>query len=265
MIYAIGDVQGCYKELQQLLKRIHYNPNEDTLWFTGDLVNRGPQSLETLQFVSQQPNVITVLGNHDLALLAWVLGDQPLTSKNTLQAIVDAPDCDDLLHWLRHQPLLHTDKTVNTVMVHAGLPPEWDLTLAKKCANEVEHILCGVQHVEFLKHIYGDQPDTWDNNLEGWDRLRYITNALTRIRFVGPKNKLDLTHKGPIGSQPTELVPWFEHPNRQKLDQKIIFGHWAAIEGKTPSPDLYALDTGAVWGRHLSALCLETLEITTSH
>jgi bis(5'-nucleosyl)-tetraphosphatase (symmetrical) len=256
--YAIGDVQGCFDELQCLLDNIHYHPDRDTLWFTGDLVNRGPQSLETLRFISQCPSVITVLGNHDLALLAFALAHQPLSGKNTLHPILTAKDRDELLEWLRFQPLIHWDMAKNYLMVHAGLPPEWDLSEALARASEVEQALRADHYLEFLKHLFGNYPDKWSPGLQGFDRLRYITNALTRMRYITPNGELDLMNNGPIGTQSEGLIPWFEHPNRLNKDVRIIFGHWAALEGKVTRPNLYALDTGSVWGNPMTAMCLET-------
>lgn len=262
--YAIGDIQGCYDELRHLLDNIHYHPDRDTLWFTGDLVNRGPKSLETLRLISQLPNVITTLGNHDLALLAFALAHQPLSHKNTLHAILTAPDRDELLQWLRFQPMIHWDAAKNFLMVHAGLPPEWDLTEALQRATEVEEVLRSDDYLEFLKHLFGNHPNKWSPILQGWDRLRYITNALTRMRYITQEGELDLINNGPIGTQPQGLIPWFEHPKRQNAELRLIFGHWASLEGKVTRPNLYALDTGAVWGNHLTAMCLETGVLTQS-
>jgi bis(5'-nucleosyl)-tetraphosphatase (symmetrical) len=253
--YAIGDLQGCYDELQQLLQVINYNADKDQLWFAGDLVNRGPKSLETLRFIKSLTNAVTVLGNHDLHLLAIANG-HPYT-KHTLYEILKAPDCDELINWLRQQPLLHYDARLGFVMTHAGIPPQWTLEQAKNYAAEVEAVLRSDSYPEFLKHLYSDTPVVWRPDLSGWDRLRFITDALTRLRFCNAQGNLDLNAKGGLDSQPEGYMPWFAVPNRATANLKIVFGHWAALEGITNTPNVYALDTGCVWGRYLSALRLE--------
>lgn len=258
--YAIGDLQGCYDQLRRLLDRIQYDPAQDTLWFTGDLVNRGTQSADCLRFVSQTPNAITVLGNHDLALLALVFAENKPPLDHTMDDLLNAPDCESLCHWLRQQPLIHVDQKKGFILVHAGIPPNWELETAQSCAREVEAVLRSDNHKTYLNDLYGNKPDHWDDSLNGQARYRYITNALTRLRYVSQDMQLDLNHKGPIGSQPPELIPWFQHPDRQPINLPIIFGHWASLEGKVAQKSLYALDTGAIWGGKLTALCLESLE-----
>lgn len=257
-IYAIGDVQGCLIELEKLLAKINFDNANDTLWFTGDLVNRGPASLETLRFVkSLGEKHIVVLGNHDLHLLAAAYGAAPLNSEDTLNEILQAKDKDELLLWLRQRPLLHHDITLQFVMVHAGLAPAWSLHEAKELAHEVENVLRGESAGLLFKNLYGNQPDQWSGHLTGVERWRCIINYLTRMRFCRADGSLDLSYKGVVDSKPKDLVPWFETPNRLNANEKIIFGHWAALGGKTHYPDLYPLDTGCVWGNCLTALRLE--------
>lgn len=257
-VYAIGDVQGCYDELCALLEKISYEPTQDQLWFVGDLVNRGPKSLEVLRFIKQQSNVKVVLGNHDLHLLALFFGQT--YSPHSLQPILTAPDREELMAWLRQLPLLYHDPHLNFVMVHAGLPPQWNLAQAKSCARELEMALQQQNIAEFMQHLYGDQPDIWHDDLQGWDRLRFITNAFTRLRFCDANGRLDLKSQGRIGSQPPGFMPWFQVPNRRSENERIIFGHWAALLGETQTENVFAVDTGCVWGNKLTALRLNDLK-----
>lgn len=259
-VFAIGDVQGCYDDLQRLLQRLNFEPEEDQLWFTGDLVNRGPKSLETLRFVRELGDSATsVLGNHDLHLLAVAAGFQQLKPKDTLQAVLDAPDAAELLEWLRHRPLIHFDKTLGYLLVHAGLAPEWDLKKSLACAREVEAALRGTDYDELLQDMYGNEPAIWSETLEGNARLRYIINACTRIRYCWPDGRLDLTHKGAPGSQPADLKPWFQLPHRKNADVDVVFGHWSTL-GDPATPRAWALDTGCLWGGKLTALRLDDEE-----
>lgn len=264
--YAIGDVQGCFSELMLLLKKINFNSAKDRLWFVGDLVNRGLKSLKVLRFVKNLGDkCIVVLGNHDLHLLAVVYGDQQYSDEDTFVDVLDADDKDELLFWLRSQKLCHHDEKLNFVMTHAGIPPQWDLVTAQKCSCEVEQVLQSDQHVEFFKYMYGNQPDRWDNGLFGWDRYRYITNALTRMRYCDSEGRLDLTEKGPLKSAPDDLMPWYEllNPAWQKIN--IVFGHWAALMGKSNQihigENIFAIDTGCCWGNKLTALRLEDQQL----
>ncbi len=257
-VYAIGDVQGCFDELQALLELIRFNPAEDQLWFAGDLVNRGPKSLETLRFVRDLgEKAVTVLGNHDLHLLAIAHGFPIKHDDHTMDDILGAPDRDELIDWLCHQPLLHHDDTLGFTMVHAGLPPQWDLHMARQCAHEVEAILHGNQRPEFLDQMYGNQPNQWSEHLEGWERIRFIVNCFTRLRFCDKEGKLKLKHKGPPGSQPKKLSPWFELESRASKDMKIIFGHWSTL-GPRNDPGIYPTDTACLWGGQLTALRIDT-------
>lgn len=251
-IYAIGDVQGCFDELQQLLRKINYNPDRDQLWFAGDLVNRGPKSLATLRFVKQHASAC-VLGNHDLHLLAGACHQQFRRRKDTLDEIFHAPDHEQLIHWLRSQSLLHHDPDSGYTMIHAGLPPQWDLQQAKTCAGEVETVLRSENHAQFFEHMYGNQPDQWLDDLAGWDRLRFITNCFTRLRYCTQHGQLALDENGPPGSQAAGLQPWFSWSHRRSKEVKILFGHWSTL-GAYEGDNVIALDTGCLWGGKLTAL-----------
>ena len=256
-VYAIGDVQGCFDELLALLNNINFDPTQDTLWFAGDLVNRGNQSLEVLRYVKSLGDVaISVLGNHDLHLLAVYAGVKK-TKNDDIKAILKADDCEELINWLRHRPLLHHDDKLGYTMVHAGLPPQWDLTLAKLCAHELETVLRSDQCFDFLQNMYGDKPRKWKKSLAGWDRLRFICNCFTRIRFCEKNSgKLALDEKGPVDRKKTGLVPWFAMQERQSCDMNILFGHWSTL-GAYHSDRLHCLDTGCVWGGKLTALRID--------
>jgi len=255
--YAIGDIQGCHKELQRLLEHIKFDPAEDSLWFVGDLVNRGPDSLAVLRFVrSLGDRAITVLGNHDLHTLAVAHGHLKYHRNDNIDDILDAEDCDELMNWLRHQPLLHHDAKLNFTMLHAGLPPQWDLATAQACANEVESVLQGSEYVEFLENMYGNKPDTWDDKLQGIERLRFITNCFSRLRYCDASGRLALEEKGKPGEQPFGLMPWFNVPGRKSSTMRIVFGHWSTL-GTVESDTVYAVDTGCLWGGTLTALRLE--------
>jgi len=257
-IYVIGDIQGCFDELEGLLDKISFNPHHDRLWCAGDLVNRGHQSLETLRFLHKL-NAVTVLGNHDLHLLASAHIPKYRKHKDTLDQVMHAADGPELLEWLRHQPLLHHDQDAGYTMIHAGLPPQWDLDTARRCAAEVEKTLRGKHHLEFLGEMYGNHPNLWSESLKGWDRLRFITNCLTRMRFCDTNGRLALEFKGPPGEQPKHLKPWFEWPQRKSRGMKILFGHWSTL-GAYDGQGVHALDTGCLWGGALTALRLDAHE-----
>lgn len=256
--YAIGDVQGCFDELQTLLKKINFNPQVDQLWFVGDLVNRGPKSLEVLRFVKNLPQTKIVLGNHDLHLIALAYGNP--YPDHTLNAVLTAPDREELIEWLRRLPLLHHDEKLNFVMVHAGIYPLWNLNQAKTYAQEFETALHSEKISELLKNMYGDQPDQWNENLAGEERLRFIVNTFTRMRFCTPAGKLEFHNIGKINSVSQNYLPWFKIPNRATKNLNIIFGHWAALQGETGEPKVFALDTGCVWGNCLTAMRLQDQE-----
>jgi bis(5'-nucleosyl)-tetraphosphatase (symmetrical) len=258
--YAIGDVQGCFGALQALLGVIGFDRRRDTLWFTGDLVNRGPQSLEVLRFVrGLGDRAITVLGNHDLHLLAVAAGASRHKVRDTLEDILAAPDRAELLDWLRTRPLLHHDANLGWLLVHAGLLPQWDLALALALAEEVQALLAGAGAQEFFGHMYGDLPDHWRDTLQGVERVRVIINACTRLRFCDLEGNMDLRHKGAPGTQPPDLVPWFEVPTRRTRNTRIVFGHWSTL-GRYRNERVICLDSGCLWGRSLTAVRLDSTE-----
>lgn len=255
--YAIGDIQGCYQPLKQLLEKIQFDADKDTLWFTGDLVNRGPQSLDVLRFVYQLGDKHqTVLGNHDLHLLA-VADGKTQHHTDTLSEILTAPDVNELLDWLRNRPLFVKHDSLNYVMTHAGIAPTWTIEKASALAREVESVLRDGDAHELYHHMYGNQPDLWDDALCGMDRLRCIINYFTRMRFCHRDGRLDLSYKGTIEDKHPDLVPWFDVEPRANADSNIIFGHWAALGGELDRPHLFALDSGCVWGNKLTAMRLE--------
>jgi bis(5'-nucleosyl)-tetraphosphatase (symmetrical) len=252
--YAIGDVQGCYDELRTLLDAIAFDPAADTLWLVGDLVNRGPKSAETLRLVkSLGDRAVCVLGNHDLALLVVAAGFAKPHRGDTVDDILNAPDRDELLEFLRTRKLMHVEN--GYAMVHAGLLPQWTIPQARSLAHEVESALAANDDGLF-RHMYGNTPDAWDDGLTGYDRLRTIINAMTRIRLVDPRGRMDFSHKTGLDGAPAGFMPWFEAPGRRSAGTPIVCGHWAAL-GLMLEPDLLSIDTGCVWGRQLSALRLE--------
>ncbi|TRW95555.1 symmetrical bis(5'-nucleosyl)-tetraphosphatase [Candidatus Methylobacter oryzae] len=253
-IYAIGDIQGCFDELLRLLDTVSFNAQSDQLWFAGDLVNRGPKSLETLRFVkSLGDSAVTVLGNHDLHLLAASCVPKIANKKDSLLPILEAPDRDELIHWLRHRPLFHSND--DFCLLHAGLPPQWDLKKTQKMASLVEQVLRSDDYQSFLNQMYGNKPNLWSSSLKGVDRLRFIVNCFTRMRYCDLKGQLDFIHNGPPGSQPKNLMPWFEVPKRKSANMRIIFGHWSSL-GYYEGANCYAIDTGCLWGGQLTALKL---------
>lgn len=255
-VYAIGDVQGCRESLERLLERINFDPVEDTLWFCGDLVNRGPDSLGALRFVRKLGDrTISVLGNHDLHLVASARASRPPREKDTFHDVLGAPDADELLDWLRRRPALHHDAELGYTLVHAGLVPQWDLDTAVACARELEAALAADDHAAFIDAMYGDQPDLWDDALTGIDRLRFIVNSFTRLRFVDADGRAVFHYKGAPGTQPAGLMPWFEHPGRRSRDLHIVFGHWSTLDRR--GGGVYPLDSGCVWGGKLTALQLD--------
>lgn len=257
--YAIGDLQGCYDPLMRLLEKIKFNPQEDTLWCVGDLVNRGSQSLKTLRFLKSLPRIKIVLGNHDLFLLTLFYGFNH--SSHTMQDILDAQDCEEIIAWLSKQSFLHHDEKLNYVMVHAGIYPFWTLEEAKRYANELETVLHSENLPALLENLFGDEPSLWKENLSGWDRLRFIANAFTRMRFCSLQGQLEFDAVKGIDQAPDNFLPWFKIPNKFPSDIKIIFGHWAALGGITNQPNFFALDTGCVWGKYLTAMRLEDKKI----
>lgn len=253
-IYAIGDIQGCYDELRRLLDVVKFDPGRDQLWLAGDLVNRGPKSLETLRFVKGLgPAAITVLGNHDLHLIATVVSLGKSGKKDTLAAILRAPDCDELIHWLRHQHLFHHNGEF--CMLHAGLPPQWDFELTRQMAREAEQAMQGADYERFFRAMYGNKPAVWRDDLPKSEKLRFAVNCFTRLRYCTADGILDFSQKGAPGTQPEHLLPWFAVPGRKSLEMRIIFGHWSTL-GFYRDYNCYSIDTGCLWGGQLTALKL---------
>ena len=261
-VWAIGDLQGCYDATQRLLERLRFDPAADTLWFCGDLVNRGGQSLETLRLVhSLRASSVVVLGNHDLSLLA--IGertpDEQRRVNPDLQSIVLADDRDALLGWLRMQELVHVDRELGWMMIHAGLAPKWTTALAEKYGREVEKQLHGTAYRKLFRSMYGDKPN-WSPQLGGYDRARAIINVLTRMRYCTPRGRMAIEEKGGPGTQAQGLYPWYEVPGRAQRDLKIVCGHWSTL-GLMIGHGVHAIDTGAVWGGKLTALQLDSEEL----
>ncbi|RCS58518.1 symmetrical bis(5'-nucleosyl)-tetraphosphatase [Parvibium lacunae] len=263
--YLIGDLQGCCGDLQRLLDTLTFTA-QDSLWCVGDLVNRGPASLATLRLLkSLGGRVQCVLGNHDLHLLAVAAGVRPANASDTLQAILSAPDRDELLTWLRHQPLAHLGECYGErlLMVHAGVLPSWSVADTLGYAAEVASLLRGPDYVDFLREMYGNTPAQWQPDLRGAARWRAIVNALTRLRFCRPTGEMDFATKEGAGSAPAGFLPWFEVPGRASADTTIVFGHWSTL-GLRNVPGLIALDTGCVWGGQLTA-CRPNGDVTKRH
>ncbi|MFN0318062.1 MAG: symmetrical bis(5'-nucleosyl)-tetraphosphatase [Burkholderiales bacterium] len=253
--YAIGDVQGCFSALKRLLLKIGHRPAQDRLWFVGDLVNRGSESLATLRFVRDLgEQAVTVLGNHDLHLLTVAAGHTRAKAGDTLDDVLGAPDREELLGWLRQQPLMHRED--GHVMVHAGLLPQWSTGEAMVLAAEVETALRGEDFSPFVKAMYGNEPHRWSSDLEGHTRLRVITNALTRLRVCTPAGAMDFSFKGPPEKAPSGLLPWFDIPGRKSAGETLIFGHWSAL-GFHMQENLIGLDSACLWGGKLTAVRLE--------
>lgn len=253
--YAIGDIQGCFEALERMVALIEFDPTEDQLWFVGDIVNRGPDSLASIRYIKDLGDrAVTVLGNHDLHLLTVAAGYTRLHRGDTLQDILDAPDREDLLHWLRSRKLMHAQD--GWAMVHAGLLPQWPIERALELAQEVEHALAGPGYLELLGSMYGNQPDEWHDDLKGHDRLRVIVNAMTRLRLCTRTGKMEFKHKSAPRSLPEGYFPWYAVPGRASAGNQIIFGHWSTL-GLHASKDVVALDSGCLWGNALSAMRLE--------
>lgn len=253
--YLIGDVHGCYAELIALLEQVDFSEATDTLWLTGDLVARGPGSLEVLRFVrGLGDSVRLVLGNHDLHLLAVYAGISRSKPKDRMSSLLEADDADELINWLRRQPLLQVDEEKKLVMAHAGITPQWDIAAAIACARDVEAVLSSDSYPLFLDAMYGDMPNNWSEGLSGLARLRFITNALTRMRYCFPNGQLDMFCKDAPENAPAPLKPWFSIPGPVSENYSIAFGHWASLEGKGTPEGIYALDTGCCWGGNLTCL-----------
>jgi bis(5'-nucleosyl)-tetraphosphatase (symmetrical) len=256
-LYAIGDIQGCDTALGALLEAIGFSADRDRLWFVGDIVNRGPESLQALRRIRSMGDAATVvLGNHDLHLLAIAYGEAEVKSGDTLDEILAAPDRNDLLEWLLHRPLMHEEHALNLSLVHAGLPPQWDIPTARSCAREVEQAL-KKDPARLLEMMYGDEPSRWDEALAGAERLRFIVNCFTRLRYVDADGRLALRVKGsPNKPQSKQLIPWFEAPGARWHGPRVVFGHWSTL-GFLNTSAVASLDTGCVWGGSLTALRLD--------
>ncbi len=257
-IYAIGDLQGCYDPFRRLLDELRFDPDADTLWLTGDLVNRGPKSLKTLRFVRKLgDSVVTVLGNHDLHLLALHAGVVRFGKRfGSLEKLLSASDAGELCDWLRHRPLAHYDKKLDSLLVHAGTHPDWSIKKTLARAAEVEEALQGKYHADLLGKMYGNRPNLWSGGMSGYKRLRFIINCLTRMRMLTKTTHLDLNFSGSPWRARKGLVPWFEAPDPAWRGTRIVFGHWSQL-GLIVLPHLVSLDTGCVWGRQLTAVRLD--------
>ena len=251
--YVFGDIQGCYTELSRLLEKLRYDPASDKLWFVGDLINRGPDNVRTLELIMSLPGITAVLGNHELHFIAVALGKQRLMRSDTFSDLLEHAELPKYVEYLRRLPITHMDSAQNLVMVHAGLPPQLDAVTCCNLGREVEQMLRSDEHPAYFDAMYGNEPARWREDLTGMDRLRHITNFLTRIRFCKADGELELTHKTEIA--PAGFAPWFSFPRPD--DMHILFGHWAALEGTADTAFATALDTGCVWGRDLTALRLE--------
>lgn len=258
--YVIGDLQGCYDELQALLEKCQFDPNRDKVWLVGDLVNRGPKSLAVLRWAKALgQSCVVVLGNHDLHLIAVAAGSVKQSKSDTLTEILQAPDRAELIDWLRQQPLLHHEG--DWLMVHAGLWPEWTLSETLDLAAEVQQRLRGPDYIDFLQQMYGNHPKVWRSTLQGADRLRFVVNVMTRMRMITADLQLALAFKGELADAPPGLAAWFEHSHaRANIPLRVLTGHWSAL-GLTQRPDLITLDTGCVWGACLTAYRLEDGQI----
>ncbi len=261
-IYAIGDIQGCYIELLELLNEINFDERNDQLWFAGDIINRGAMSLDCIEFaMSLGKNATTVLGNHDLHMLAVVAGMRPQHRKDTFEEIIKSEHADQIYSWLRRQHLMVHDKETGFAMVHAGLPPQWSLGQALELARETRAMINSDEFEDFLPEMYGNEPESWSDNLQDISRHRFVINAFTRMRYIDNNCAMNFSEKGAPGSQGETLIPWFSHPDRKTKDTKIIFGHWSTVTlGNFKNFDelnVYPLDTGCIWGGELTALRLE--------
>ncbi|WP_371376236.1 symmetrical bis(5'-nucleosyl)-tetraphosphatase [Thalassotalea aquiviva] len=263
-IYLIGDIQGCHQELRLLLENIEFNPDVDQIWFTGDLVARGPDSLATLRFIKSLGNAAqVVLGNHDLHLLAVHAGIKTAKPSDKLEQLLTAPDVEELIYWLSKQPLLIQLPGENSFMTHAGISPQWNITEAIEQADMVQQKLNSDNQRYWLQTMYGNTPSNWADAQSEEDRFRYSVNALTRMRYCTLDGELELYQKdNPARVKDVNLVPWY-HNNPNLVHNQWIFGHWASLEGKTENSQVYALDTGCVWGGCLTMLRWHDKQIFT--
>ena len=263
-VYAVGDIQGCLEELHGLLGQIDFDAGHDTLWCVGDLVNRGPDSLETLRFFhGLGERAVCVLGNHDLTLLAMAAG-KSVRKEQGLHSVLEAPDADHLVNWLRHRPLLHHDARLGFSMVHAGLLPQWTLTDARRYAGELEAYLRADEWAARFDQLHGHQPTQWKDSHRGMDRLRLIANTFTRARYLDSHGGLELDCKSAVGRQAQGLRPWFEVPGRRTQGERLVFGHWSTL-GYYSGEGVWGIDSGCVWGRDLTALRLDVEPVQVHH
>jgi bis(5'-nucleosyl)-tetraphosphatase (symmetrical) len=257
-VYAIGDVQGCYKALRKLIKLIDFKPARDQLWFCGDLVNRGPQSADVLRYIMDLgDSAICVLGNHDLNLLAVANGSRVPKDSDTLDEILNAQDSNEMLDWLRKRPLFHRSDEFHVCITHAGIYPAWSIKKTEKLATEVQRVLRKGDYKGFLKNMYGNHPAYWDSSLQDWERLRFITNTLTRMRYLDTSGALELDLKCAPGSQPAGLYPWYSVEAKRKPSWKVVFGHWSAL-GLHWQNNAICLDSGCLWGGKLTAARIDS-------
>ncbi len=256
-IFAIGDVQGCYKSLRKLIKLTGFKSTKDQLWFCGDLVNRGPQSADVLRYVMDLGDAaVCVLGNHDLNLLAVANGARETKISDTLTDILNAADSNEMLDWLRKRPLFHRSDEYRSCMVHAGIYPTWSINKAEKLAKEVQRVLRKGDYRAFLRNMYGNYPAYWDDALEGWERLRFITSSLTRMRYIDTSGALELELKCKPGTQPAGFQPWFNVKSKRKESWRVIFGHWSTL-GLHKQNNAICLDSGCLWGGKLTAVRID--------
>jgi len=261
--YAVGDIQGCYRELMDLLEQVAFNPQQDELWLVGDLVSRGPDTHQVLKFLfANQACVRAVLGNHDLHLLSIYHGFRQAKASERLEKTLSASARHDWMDWLRTLPLLYRDRERNVAMFHAGLAPSWTLAKAEKLSQEVERVLQSDEIKAFLSVMHGNSPSLWWDNLQGDDRLRCIVNYFTRARILNDQGQMEFLYKGQLASMPNHHWPWFKHPERKTKNNKLIFGHWASIGGYVDHKRLFGLDTGCVWGRMLTMMDVDTQDLT---
>ena len=262
--FAIGDIQGCYAEFVRLLEEVSFDPARDRLWLLGDLVNRGPASLKVMELVmSLEANTIVVLGNHDLHFLAIHYGEHSPVASDTFHDLLAAPHAGEVADWLRCQRFFHADSSLGYAMAHAGLPPGWSVEQAVARSQELMSVLQGPGHVRYFRAMYGNLPDRLSDGLTGMDRWRILTNCFTRMRLVDREGRLNFRHKGAPNEVASGWYPWYELITEEPGGLRLLFGHWAALEGETGREDIVALDTGCVWGRRLTALCLETGDFTS--
>ena len=257
-VYAIGDIQGCYDPFRRLLDKIKFNPVKDQLWLTGDLVNRGSDSLKTLRYIKSLGNaVISVHGNHDLHLLALHYELKPVDKGSiSLKNVLEAHDRESLMNWLRERPLIHYEKSKKRLLVHAGIYPTWNIQDSLAYASEIENCLKSNKCRNLLRQMYSNKPASWTNHMSEMNRHRFLINVFTRMRFLSANNELDFNSKGPVNDREDYLIPWFDLLNKQWINTTIIFGHWSAL-GLMVKANFICLDTGYVWGGNLTAINLD--------